>query len=143
MVASPIPGMQAYSHANTIFFAVYGTKAGTANTGWYYPVFPSRVSGVGMDRITFSEYPGLVGFMPNVSPPSRLAASTAPTPYPRYAYNPHRAAVSNSKVMTSAEQFKLKNAFISIQRGTFTSKHCQKTYEDYLVYMKALNMQVT
>ena len=140
--------MQAYRHANTIFFAVYGTMIHpvlnpTNSTGWNYPIFPQQVSGVAMTLVTFAEYPGLVGFIPDAAPPAAASRPTPPYPYPHYSRHPVRAAIANSKAMTNAERIKLENAFINIQRGTFASPYCPASYEDHLLYVKALNMQVT
>jgi hypothetical protein len=87
-----------------------------------------------------------VGFMPCVActnPAPTVGASAAPSPYPRYALNPTHVAIESANCMSSAERIKLKNAFIGIQRGTFITKQCPSSYEEYLLYKKALNVQVT
>ena len=149
----PIPNMQAYRHSDTIFFAVYGTvRESAANptgaTGWNYPVFRAPVRGMPMQGVSFHEYPGLSGIMPSNSstnPRPTIASPVAHSPYPRYTRQPRQAALDRQNGIAGAsttESAKFESAFVGIQRGTFVHNQIPMSYADYLLYLKAMNMQI-
>lgn len=140
--AEPIPGMQAYRHADTIFFAVYGTVLEqaanpTGATGWNYPVFSAPVRGMPMQGVSFREYPGLRGVMPCngcTAPGPTIASPTVNATYPRFTSQPRQATLDRQNGIggiSSAERAKLQSAFVGIQRGTFVHNKTPASYDDY------------